>query len=318
MFRSFVLACLGLVCLSSGAGAVEAFPAECRLTLAASLPITMARGHITVPVRVNGILRSFAIDTGGFASSITQAVVSEQNLKTYGIHHAHLRDIGGNDAELYASVDTLLIGNQKDDNARLMVMDTGGLADGLIAPDLLRNFDVEIDFANAVVNLFRPHPCSGRAVYWTDDYFTLPMDVTEQGHIRVDVMLDGKPMRALVDTGSPATLIGKDTAQSDFKVDQAQGNVENAAAGTMTGSSGGAIDAVPHRFTSLQLGGINIKNPVLLLASSDRNWRDEYSGLLLGMRDLRNFHLYVSYRERKLYLSRANAGAADQKPAPKP
>jgi predicted aspartyl protease len=131
-------------------------------------------------------------------------------------------------------------------------------------------------------------------------------------------MLDGKPVRAMVDTGAPATLIGQATALGDFQADMHQNNVDNSTAGTMTGASDGEIDAVPHRFATLQLGGINIRNPVLLIASSDKAWRGDYAGLLLGMRDLRNFHLYIAYQERKLYLSRANATAADHAPAPRP
>ena len=28
------------------------------------------------------------------------------------------------------------------------------------------------------LNLFKPHPCSEHAVYWTDDYAAVPFDVT--------------------------------------------------------------------------------------------------------------------------------------------
>ena len=311
LFRHLPLVASALLLSHTRAGAVEAFPAECKLTLAATVPIGLEGGHVTVPVTVNGHPHTFIIDTGGFTSAISPAIVAEQGLKLYGIHTGtEIQDIAHKKAEHYVTLDELVIGNQKARDARMMVLDDTGV-EGLIGPEYLRKFDLEFDFAAGTLNLFRPHPCKGRAVYWTDDYFTLPMDVTDQGHIRIDVSLDGKPLRAMIDTGAPVTVIGQTIAQSDFNVDPGQVNVDGATAGMLIGGSGGEIGAVPHRFTGLQLGGINIKNPILAIATVERGFHADHSSLLLGLRELHNLHLYVSYQERKLYVSRANAGPGD-------
>jgi len=310
-FRDLALSAIALLISCSTAGAVEAFPADCKLTLAATVPIGLEGGHFTVPVTVNGHARTFIIDTGGLTSAISPSIVAEQGIKTYGIHAGtDIQDIAHKKAELYVTLDELVIGNQKARNARMMVLDDIGV-EGLIGPEYLRNFDLEFDFAAGTLNLFRPHPCKDRAVYWTDDYFTLPMDVTDQGHIRIDVSLDGKPLRAMIDTDAPVTVIGQAIARSDFDVDPSQVNVDGATAGKIIGGNGGEMGAVPHRFTGLRLGGINIKNPILAIATVERGFHADHSSLLLGMRELHNLHLYVAYQERKLYFSRANAGAAD-------
>lgn len=310
-FRKLALAGVFLSLPHGGAKAVEPFPADCKLTLAATVPFTLQHGHVNVPVTVNGRPRTFIVDTGGFTSAVSNTVVEEQGIKTYGIRgNVRLQDAGHKSAELYATLDEFVIGNQKARSARMMVMEPGGI-EGLIGPDYLRNFDLDFDFASGTLNLFRHHPCSGRAVYWTDDYFVIPMDVTDQGHIRIDVMLEGKPIRAMIDTGSPVTLIGQTVAQSDFNVDMSQVNVDGATATTLTGASGGELNAVPHRFTGLQIGGINIKNPILGITTNERGFHFDYSRLLLGLRELHNLHLYVAYQERKLYFSRANANAGD-------
>lgn len=310
-FSLIFLTWIAFLSLCTRAGAVEPFSAECKLTLAASVPITLAQGHVNVPVTVNGRARVFAVDTGAFTSAINEQVVAEQGIKTYGIHGGvHVRDVGQEDAKLYATLDEFVIGNQRAQSARMMVMTAAGV-DGLIGPDYLRNFDLDFDFAAGTLNLFRHHPCHGRAVYWTDDYFVVPMDVTDQGHIRIDVMLDGKPIRAMIDTGAVATLIGQPLAQSDFNVDTAQDSDGAADLVTMTGASGGSLKVVRHRFAGLQIGGINIKNPVLGITTEEQSFHPDYSGLLLGMRELHNLHLYVAYQERKLYVSRANADASD-------
>ena len=310
-FSLIFLTWIAFLSLCTRAGAVEPFPAECKLTLAATIPITMAHGHIDVPVTVNGRARTFGIDTGAFTSTVNEQVVAEQGIKTHGIHrNVHIRDVGEEDAKLYATLDEFIIGNQKAQDARMEVMKTSEV-DGLIGPDYLRNFDLDFDFAAGTLNLFRHHPCHGRAVYWTDDYFVVPMDVTDQGHIRIDVMLNGKPIRAMIDTGSPLTLIGQPVAQSGFGVDPAKSNVDGAAGVTLTGMSGGTLSAKPYRFDGLQIGGINIRNPVLGITTEGKGFHPDYSDLLLGMRELHNLHLYVAYQERKLYVSRANADASD-------
>ena len=315
-FRNLALAGLGLILLHGRAEAVEPFPADCKLTLAATVPINLEKGHVEVPVTVNGRPRTFAIDTGAFTSAITKSVVAEQGIKTYAIHKGvEMQDSGHKDAELYATLDEFVIGNQKARSARMTVIEPIG-EDGLVGPEYLRNFDLDFDFAAGTLNLFRHHPCSGRAVYWTDDYFVIPMDVTDQGHIRVDVLLDGKPLRAMIDTGAAVTVIGKSIAQSDFQVDMDKVNVEGAGTFTLSGMSGGEQAAVPHRFAGLQLGGINIKNPVLAISTAERGVQFDYTRLVLGMPELSKLHLYIAYQERKLYFSRANANAGDSARGP--
>ncbi|HWY66442.1 MAG TPA: aspartyl protease family protein [Rhizomicrobium sp.] len=310
-FRNFALAGMALFLFHGRARAVEPFPAECKLGLAATVPINLENGHVIVPVTVNGYPRAFAIDTGAFTSAVSKSVVAEQDIKTYGIHKdVELEDSGHKKAELYATLEEFVIGNQKAKSARMAVMEPGS-GDGLIGPEYLRNYDLDFDFAAGTLNLFRHHPCSGRAVYWTDDYFVVPMDVTDQGHIRIDVSLDGKPVRAMIDTGAAVTVIGKAVAQSEFNVDIDKVNVEGGGVFTLSGMNGGEQGAVPHRFTSLQIGGISIKNPVLAISTKERGVQFDYTRLVLGMPELHNLHLYIAYQERKLYFSRAAANASD-------
>jgi len=311
--RNLILALmLSLAALLAPAGpaqALQPFPAECKLTLAASVPITFSRNHVLLPVTVNGKARVFAIDTGAFTSAVSDGVVAEQGIKTFGIRDGvEIGDLGHETAKLYATLDEFIIGNQRARDARMMVMKTEGV-DGLVGPEYLRRFDLDFDFARQTLNLFRHHPCHDRAVYWTDDWFVVPMDVTDQGHIRVDVMLDGKPLRAMLDTGAAATIIGAPVAQSDFGVDMDHSNIEGAKMTPMSGANGGTLDALPWRFGGLRLSGINLKNPVL--GVSTESFHSDYSSLLLGMDQLRKLHLYVAYDERKLYFSRANAGPDD-------
>jgi len=294
------IAILAGAAISSPSATAEPWPVECKLQLAASLPFSVERGHIRIDVLVNDVARKFIIDTGGFVSSITPKVVESQGLKTRPIgDNFSISGIGGQKAERYAVADRLTIAHLRAKDVRLVVEagSAGGEEDGVIAPEYLRNFDLEFDFANRRLNLFRPHPCSNHAVYWTDQFTALPMDITSQGHIRVRATLDGEEFEAMVDTGSPATLIGARTAAARFDMGPPSVGM------TITGSTGGTAFATLHRFHHLQLGNIVINNPPLLVSSDESAWRSDYSGLLLGIQELSKFHIYIAYRERTIYLS---------------
>jgi predicted aspartyl protease len=299
MRRAWKAALAVLALMAPGrAFAVDPWPGECKLTLAAGLPMTQTSSlRITVPVDVNDRHRNFAIDTGGFASAIDPGIVAEQNLPLFGIHgNVSLRDVGGKKAAQYARIDRLTLDHLRAQDARLMVLDAQGDTDGILAPDYLRNFDVELDMADKQVNLFRPHPCSDRAVYWTGDYAVLPMDVTTQGHIRIDVTLNGQTLRAMIDTGSERTLIGADTAKSLFGIDAV------FSEGKIRGGSGGTVRAVAEKFATLTIGGNTISDPLLEVTSQEA-WARDGARILLGMDMLQRFHMLIAYRERKFYLS---------------
>lgn len=281
-----------------GAKAAEPWPAECKLKREASLPFTLRHGHIVVGVQLDGVPRNFVVDTGGFLSSVTKEVAEGQGLKTHLINDdIAISGIGGEKAARYAIADTMRFGHLQANDVRLVIEPDAAGEDGLIAPDYLRNFDIEIDFSQKTLNLFKPHPCAGRAVYWTDHYTTLPLNITSQGHIRVLATLDGKELEALVDTGSPATLIGARTASVTFQLAAPDNKV------TISGSAGGNTQAGLHRFGTLQLGNIAINNPPLLVTEDEAAWRSDNASLLLGLQELSKFHLYIAYSRSEMYLS---------------
>jgi predicted aspartyl protease len=280
------------------AHADEAWPAECKLKLAASLPFSIKHGHVTVAVQLNGVPRSFIIDTGGFLSSVTEKVVQDQGLKTREIGaNISITGIGGGRSKHYATADTLIIGKLRATDVRLIVQSQAPDGeDGVLAPEYLRNFDLDFDFANHTLNLFQPHPCGDHVGYWANKFTALPLDVTAQGHIRMVSNLDGKEMETLIDTGSPTSLIGA-LAASRFDVDTSTMNL------TIHGATGGSTSALMHRFHSLKLGNIDIQNPPLIVAADGAGWRDEHCDLLLGLFELSKFHVYIAYNAKTIYLS---------------
>ena len=290
----------------SAAMADESWPQECKLHRVASFPMTRVGDRVTVPVTVNGMEKNFLVDTGGYVTSISETNATAMKLESHPIVFARIQDAGGKEATKYVYADSFKLGAMEAKKFDLMVDQTQNpRIDGTLAPDLLRNFDVEFDFASMTMNLFRPHPCDGKAAYWTKAFIAVPLEVTKSGHSRVEVTLDGEEMDAILDTGAFASIMTFGSARRFFSLHPDSEGVIKA--GQVGGAEGSINDAYRYPFKSLTMGEVAVSNPRLLLADAPTILADEHVSLILGMTEMRFLHLYFAYHERKLYISAVQA-----------
>ena len=185
---------------------------------------------------------------------------------------------------------------------------------GMIGMDLLRAYDIEFDFADHFVNLFSPDHCAGNVVYWAKDYLQTPIEVNRDGQVLLTVKLDGKPVRALLDTGATQTLIRQSVAGGRFSVTPSSPGVSEI--GTTASADGSVLTTYAYRFKSLEIAGITFHDPELRLIP-DRRVRSERSfsvadravdaapEITLGMTELRQLRLYLALEEGMLYATPA-------------
>ena len=197
--------------------------------------------------------------------------------------------------------------------------DPGDTFDGVLSPDILRNFDLEFDFAAQKLNLISPEHCEGKGVYWAENYVDAEFTNTN-GHIVLPMTLDGQEVKATLDTGSNASGISESLAARLLKVERTSPGVEldpDAAADSLL--------RYRYRFKSLGIGGLTINNPLLYLIpdlarqSFEKHHQDKLDfdpvlgarlntmQVMLGANILSKLHLYVAYGERKIYLTGATA-----------
>jgi predicted aspartyl protease len=304
--RRFLCWLWPLIALPSAALAQTSWPAECKLHRVAALPMTRAGNLVTVPILVNGQEKHFMVDTGGYVTSISEDTANAMNLTPHLIRFNRIQDAGGKEATQYVYADSFKLGGMEAKKFDLMVdLMKDPHIDGTLAPDLLRNFDVDFDFASMTMNLFRPHACDGKAVYWTSAYIALPMQVTKSGHTRVDVTLDGEDMDAILDSGASYSVMPFSSARRFFSLHPDSDGVVKA--GQLTGGQGTVSDSYRYPFKSLSMGGVAVANPKLLLMDAPNILRDENVSLILGMSEMRYLHLYFAYHEHKLYISTVQA-----------
>jgi len=141
----------------------------------------------------------------------------------------------------------------------------------------------------------------------------VPM-VYRDGHIQVTATINGKEVRAIIDTGAPYTSLKADAAKRLFGVTQdSEGNIASRA-----------IDGKKeflHVFDTLGLEGIAVSKPRIsimpdLVGSHDVN-NDYETGsrvhrvdedqddppLIIGMNVISKLRLFIAFGEKKIYVT---------------
>jgi len=294
---------------------------QCTLKLMAELPITDRSELFTVPVSVNGEQHQFLVDTGGVYSALVESVVQRQQLKEVSITGTDAYNTKGERLAKGVSVDSLKLGNNEAKNFHMFVLDNIGQdVDGIVAPDLLQLFDVELDFAAHKMILFSPDHCAGKVVHWAKEYADIPFKMPDGFHVLVPVTLDGHTLMAQLDTGASTTVLSQRIAEDVFSAGPNKPGTEQHP-----GAQPQDQIQYEHRFQSLAFGGVSVKNPLIALLPDDmeRAMRKRYDAksendpvygfqpnlprLTIGQDVLRRLHIYIAYKEQVMYVTPVDA-----------
>ncbi|HEX3487491.1 MAG TPA: retroviral-like aspartic protease family protein, partial [Micropepsaceae bacterium] len=278
-------------------------------------------GRYAVSVEISGKQETLLLDTGGAFSQLSQKTVKDLNLPTTRSRDGKgLVDVSGATSDQQVRLPSITLGGLRQEGAYFFVSPQQPNAPqnvpefaGILAADFLQNFDVDFDFDTGKLNLFSPDHCDGNVVYWrAATVAVVPFTFDASGHINFRMDLDGKRVNATLDTGAARTTLNLDTAQREFGVDLNGPDVEKV--GQLQG--GFAANVYRRRFKTLGVDGVNVSNPVVILlpdlvSGRVRNTpaagsliRDEkVPDMLVGMPTLSQLHLYIAYKERKLYMT---------------
>jgi predicted aspartyl protease len=300
----------------------------CGLVQMASLDITMLpEGRIAVPVTINGTPREFMVDTAGVYSSVSDDLVRALGMKKTATG-GKIYGVGGSTSIFSVKADSFMIGKNEAKDFHFIVDNpyAGAKYDGVLAADMLTLFDVDIDMANKKLNLFSQDHCPGKVVYWTrSGYAELPFRLSgsvvsgnRDNHIDVTMQLDGHDLSTNVDTGSFRTWVRMKAASRTLGFDESAPGVERE-------SKADDIAVYKGQFKSLTMGGVTVNNPAIDIIAdkmedayrmehSEKSRDDPVYGqelsvedLYLGMTTISKLHMYIAYKERKLYITAVDA-----------
>ena len=313
-------------------GSVRAEECNKPLSLVTSFDLVPVKDDraVLIPVSLNGVSKLFLVDTGGALTEITPQTADALQLPRQRTS-MQLFNVSGEMSNQFARVDVQLGRLAQKDMALMIAPGTEPLGDdanvaGILAPDVLQHYDLDIDFGAHKLNLLSQDHCDGKVIYWqADAVAVVPMRKMDSGHIQLRVQLDGKDVTAMLDTGAWNTTLTRPIAETEF------GLTMGSADTPRTGALDDRPDAATyhHVFKTLALEGISVSNADVEiipdftrqvarenatpetgshLAAPTANEVDQ--AMLLGMNVLRHFHIYIAYKENKLYITPATPPSA--------
>jgi hypothetical protein len=315
---------LSILAVSSAARAED-----CGLRLVASVDVKFENGSLSplLPVTLNGHATYMLLDTGSVFSMISAKTADALSLPRKQ-SAVQIFDVARDSSSEYVTT-ALTLGRLTTDHFDLVIepqsmrIGRSPLDEGIIGPDILSRFDVDVDFGTDKLNFISPEHCDGKVVYWPASAIAVvPMTVFESGHIAIPVKLDGKAQYAMVDTGASGSTLTTDVAENQY--DLKLGSEDTPTEGALQGHTSQTI--YRHVFKTLEFEGVTITNPrIAIIPDPTRSLveaaatprvgtriasasRDETKiNMLIGMNVLRHLHIYIAYKERNLYITPAGS-----------
>lgn len=322
LVRGAVPVGLGLLAFSPTPGMAAG---ACQLGRLATIPITMVDNQPLMEGSVNGQPVHWLLDTGSFYSFLSRPAAQRLGLSLSGpIEGVTFQGVGGgNVVPTTTVVDDLRVGGWHRDDTRMLVVsdhEVGGPdVAGLIGMNMLETFDVELDFPDNQVVLFKPTGCDDRAwlAYWDKDAVEVPMESrpNRDGDIQVDVQVNGITARAILDTGSNTTVM---TLSAARRAGRQPGDPGVDTTHAVVGIAGRGVKNYAARFDSFSIGDETIKNPRISFAEmfgwAPKGYVGEHKPreveMLLGADFLRSHRVLISQSQGRLYLSYVGHAAA--------
>jgi len=275
---------------------------KCRFTEIASLPLhyTGPGLDLTTEGSINGTPATMLVDTGAFDTILTKTGTEKRKLFMRATG-SYARGIGGVATIYQARVDEISAGPTKSGRTWLPVLADFGFApafDAIIGAPFLLQADMELSLATKQMRFFRPSNCGDRALaYWDEAAIEIPFAAStdRSPNPQFTVLINGKKMRAMIDTGAATTVIGMKAAQrAGLKLD-APGVTRLS---DTAGIGANKVARWSTSFDTFQIGEETVRNAEVGVI----DW-DARVDVLLGTDFLRAHRVLFAMSQQKIYLS---------------
>lgn len=304
MLRLFALRGIALACMVLGlAACADPAPATllagCTLQQRAAIPLRSARNFMLATVSLNGHDVTMVVDTGAEATTLTPQTVALLHLPADG-HGSLLRGVSGSvrsaNARLHhLAINGMIVGSDLSVGVSEMPAFPGvhPAVAGLLGTDVLAHYEVELDVPDRRMALYTEHDCSGYSPW--PRAVAVPFQRTPSGLAFVAAQVDGRNVRAMLDTGARTTLMTRETAMS-LGVSAAM--LADAASRNGIGIGMGSIAFRQVRFAEIGLAGDLQRDMSVNIAEMSLPGID----MLLGADYVDARHAWISYGTGRLFL----------------
>jgi predicted aspartyl protease len=306
--RSFRASAFGSFCLLAWLCVAGVARAGCTAAHVASVPFTEERGYIYIPVTMNGATGSFLVDTGSAGTVVDSGFAARAGIGMDRHAGRYVIRGAGNKETLpsfQGHVRMTEIGALRYQDWEYIIVDLSFMAhdgvrrDGVLGMDFLHYFDMDIDFADHSLTLYRLSGCSEMSpLHWKGDYDSIPLKHTPSQNLTMPIYVDNALLNMELDTGAGRLLLSRDAAEK-------AGVTQDALAHDLARHGegfGGSFNTAYHRFGTFLVGSAVHKNALLAVAN-ETSGRGETDGLI-GLGALKAARLWISYATSTLFLQR--------------
>ena len=258
-------------------------------------------GRIWAPVYLNqqGPFR-LVLDTGANRSAVTPTVAEALGVPARTTATAQVRGVTGITVAPMIRVSTMEIGDLLLQNVLLPVVpDVFGGAEGVLGNEGLRDKRIVIDFKRDFISIKR----SGRERPG-EDFETLPITMSRDHLLAIDVLVGRVRAKAIIDTGAPDSL-GNAALLKALKR-QAEDEPSTEIVGVTLDVEYGSRVRVP----TIQMQSVKIRGAVLTFSDVYifKHWRmTSQPTIMLGMDVLGVLdQIIIDYRTRELHILTSN------------
>lgn len=289
--------------LASALAAPGGAHAACRFVKVGTLPLDLSGSVPHIDGSINGQPMRAVVATGSTTTHVSRPTAERAQLT---LQHTQfvLYGPGGETRAYRALVDDIAFGPIQWKRAGIGVAwddDGQSSAQAVLAADFLLQADLELVMAERELRFFRPVGCDDAFLaYWDPEAVVLPMPLLGPGDRRavVEVRLNGKPVRARIDTNRERSLVDLPAAlRAGLRVPE------------------GAASRWPGRFDSIDLGDESIRNTQVMVTDiwgsyrrKANDWTSaeriaEQPEMILGMDFLKAHRVLIARSQARLYLS---------------
>lgn len=312
---------VGLMVLAGVMASTRTYAADCKpLSYYTGVPMDWSNGVLTVPVAINGTSKKALFDTGGVTNNMRPHLVESLGL-TPRQSRVAITDVHGRTSNAFVKVDQFDLGKIKIRDMMFQVsLFDSDTVDVELTNVIMNSFDLDLDFGAGRLNFFLQDHCPGQVMYWPAEAVAeIPFKI-DAASMTIPVTVDGKSVTALIDTGSSRTFMNRGFGTREFGL--SLGSPDTPAEDVKINGRED-LQVYTHKFSTIDFGGIVVRNLTVRLIPDRVNSRENLKradapripsrefalpDLIIGLDILQKLHIYVSYKERKLYI-----GGADDK-----
>ncbi len=280
--------------------APPAVAAECHLQRM-EIPVRMVGARPVVTVGLNGTDFPLLLDSGAFFSMLTESTARQLNLPLRSLNGVRVEGYTGRIAARRTEVAKVSLNGVVLSDMEFIVggNELGNGIAGLLGRNVLSATDTEYDLANGLLRMVLPKGDCRDAMLatWAGEAPVVVVPLASRAgdrSLQVDVLVNGRKVRAEMDTGAPHSTLKKSVA---LAAGVAEADLKPAGRTGGGGAGSAALWRAP--VATFELGGEKVSGNLLYVDDADNLGVE----MLLGLDYFLSHHIYVSRLQKKVYVT---------------